>query len=189
MLFFNYICRHRNLATQLLYRRNWYYNFIFNQLEATESDHTSASTDWYQIINLISNNVLNSRLADVQLGRLRFWSYARIFTLSWYPSLYLHLQQTYNLVHYLLNCLVHQLYIRSSPPWRLQTRRSLTTSKKIKISTKHHHHPTSPESSYRHHHQQYRHNRNRQQVIVPNSQISTRQGMDTHNFKYLVAIK
>ena len=79
-------------------------SFISNRLESIYTDYTSASKDWYQKITVVGHNILNNRLADIQLRRLRFWAYTRNFTGLSPLTLCRHCQQVYDMVHYLLNC-------------------------------------------------------------------------------------
>ncbi|KAK2153796.1 hypothetical protein LSH36_285g00009 [Paralvinella palmiformis] len=66
--------------------------------------YTSASKDWYQKTTVVGHNIIDNRLADTQLRRLRFWTYTRNFTGPSPLTLYRHCQQVYDPVHYLLNC-------------------------------------------------------------------------------------
>jgi len=54
--------------------------FISNRLASIYTDYTSASKDWYQKTTVVGHNILNNRLADIQLRRLCFWTYTRTFT-------------------------------------------------------------------------------------------------------------
>jgi len=68
------------------------------------SDYTSASNDWYQKTIVVVHNYLNNRLADIQLGRLRFWAYTRNLIGPSPATICRHCQQVYDPVCYLLNC-------------------------------------------------------------------------------------
>ena len=68
---------------------------IFNKLESTYTDHTSSAKDWYQTNTVVGYNILNNRLADIQLRRLGFWSNTGNVTLSSSPVFSLDWQQTY----------------------------------------------------------------------------------------------
>ncbi|KAK2145581.1 hypothetical protein LSH36_670g00039 [Paralvinella palmiformis] len=78
--------------------------FISNRLESIYTDYTSASKDWYQKTTVVGHNILNNRLADSQLRRLRFWAYTRNFTGASPLTLCRHCQQVYDPIHYLLSC-------------------------------------------------------------------------------------
>ena len=48
------------------------HRIVFNKLELTETDHTSASNSWYQTITVFVDNYRNIMLADFQLGTRTF---------------------------------------------------------------------------------------------------------------------
>ena len=87
--------------------------FISNRLESIYTDYTSASKDWYQKTTVVGHNILNNRLVDTQLRRLRFWVYTRNFTGPSPETLCRHCQQVYDPVHYLLNCPAYPKHRRS----------------------------------------------------------------------------
>ena len=47
------------------------YRVISNRLESIYTEYTSASKDWYQKTTVVGHNILNNRLVDTQLRRLR----------------------------------------------------------------------------------------------------------------------
>ena len=81
-----------------------FHSFISNRYEPMYSDYTAASKDWYQKSTVVGHNYLTNRLADIQLRRLRFWTYTRNFTDPSPTKICRHSQQVYDPVHYLLNC-------------------------------------------------------------------------------------
>ena len=86
--------------------------FVFKPLESIYTDHTSSNKDWYQTTIVVGHNFLNKRLDDIQLRRLRFWSYTLNVTSPSSLALCHHCQQAYNRVHYLLNRPPRPMYRR-----------------------------------------------------------------------------
>ena len=78
--------------------------FISNRLESTYNNNKSTSKDSNQKTTVIGHNILNNRLADTQLRRLRFWTYIRNFIGQWPITPCRDCQNVYDPVHYLISC-------------------------------------------------------------------------------------
>ena len=79
-------------------------NFISDKFDSIYTNYSSRYKDWYHNTTVPGLHFQTNRLTDVQLRRLRFWTYTRKFTNPPTPTLCPHCQQPYNPIHYLLNC-------------------------------------------------------------------------------------